>query len=367
MVIVDTAVPTARSGISGVRATYGEVLVPAMRRRHETIIGIARDRAVDLVMADLRAYGAATAADVLAVPFVSLGDGPLHLPDADTPPFGSGLPRKLGASYRRRNRVVQHATGRLLLGPAGRRYDATRQDLGLSPPDRRPLLERNLSPLLHLQVGSPRFEYPRDRLPQSVAFVGVPYPDDTGWMAPEWWGQLRRADSVTVITQGTMRPDPRELILPALEACARAGDPGLVVVTGVNDRARRRVFRHPRLPPNLVVTEFVPYGRLFPHTDLLVTNGGWNGVMLALAHGVPVVQAGATEEKPDIGARLSWSGAGVSLGRRRATVARLSRAMSDVRAEARYRAAAQGIADDLRGRDAVTMGCDLIVGAMPPR
>jgi UDP:flavonoid glycosyltransferase YjiC (YdhE family) len=42
----------------------------------------------------------------------------------------------------------------------------------------------------------------------------------------------------------------------------------------------------------------------------MVTNGGYGGIQFALAHGVPLVVAGETEEKPDIAARVAWSGAG---------------------------------------------------------
>ena len=38
--------------------------------------------------------------------------------------------------------------------------------------------------------------------------------------------------------------------------------------------------------------------------DVFVTNGGYTGVTLALAHGVPLVQAGTTEEKAEIAARI---------------------------------------------------------------
>ena len=37
----------------------------------------------------------------------------------------------------------------------------------------------------------------------------------------------------------------------------------------------------------------------------MVTNGGYGGVQLALAHGVPLVVAGNTEEKGEIAARVA--------------------------------------------------------------
>ena len=40
---------------------------------------------------------------------------------------------------------------------------------------------------------------------------------------------------------------------------------------------------------------------------VLVTNGGYGTVQQALAHGVPIVVAGATEDKPETAARIAWS------------------------------------------------------------
>jgi UDP:flavonoid glycosyltransferase YjiC (YdhE family) len=45
----------------------------------------------------------------------------------------------------------------------------------------------------------------------------------------------------------------------------------------------------------------------------MVTNGGFNGVQSALSHGVPLVCAGKTEEKPEVCARVAWAGVGIDL------------------------------------------------------
>jgi hypothetical protein len=46
---------------------------------------------------------------------------------------------------------------------------------------------------------------------------------------------------------------------------------------------------------------------------VMVTNGGYGGVQMALSYGVPLVVAGASEDKPEVGARVAWSGAGLNL------------------------------------------------------
>ena len=67
------------------------------------------------------------------------------------------------------------------------------------------------------------------------------------------------------------------------------------------------------VPDWLRVARWIPYEDVLPHVDAFVTNGGYTGVTLALAHGVPLVQVGSSEEKAEIGARIAWSKVGVRL------------------------------------------------------
>jgi UDP:flavonoid glycosyltransferase YjiC (YdhE family) len=64
------------------------------------------------------------------------------------------------------------------------------------------------------------------------------------------------------------------------------------------------------LPANARAAEFLPYDDPLPKTDVHVTNGGYGGVQYALRHGVPIVAAGRHEDKPEVIARVAWSGVG---------------------------------------------------------
>jgi UDP:flavonoid glycosyltransferase YjiC (YdhE family) len=61
------------------------------------------------------------------------------------------------------------------------------------------------------------------------------------------------------------------------------------------------------------VAAFLPYDRLLPLTDVMVTNGGWGGVLAATEAGVPLVVAGRTLDKPEIARRVAWAGVGLNL------------------------------------------------------
>ena len=43
-----------------------------------------------------------------------------------------------------------------------------------------------------------------------------------------------------------------------------------------------------KVPENVRVEPFVPFGELMPFVDVMVTNGGYGGIHFALAHGVAV-------------------------------------------------------------------------------
>ena len=114
------------------------------------------------------------------------------------------------------------------------------------------------------------------------------------------------------------------------------------------------------LPANVRVTDFVPYDLLLPHVGAFVTNGGYTGVTLALAHGVPLVQAGTTEEKAEIAARIHWTGVGVRLGTTRPTPDAVAGGVHRVLGPSSYRARAQAVRAQMQEHDAGREGADLL-------
>src|SRR5882724_11499752 len=87
-----------------------------------------------------------------------------------------------------------------------------------------------------------------------------------------------------------------------------------------------------------------PYSRISaatPRTDVFVTNGEYGGVQYALRDGLPIVTTGGKEDKPEVGARVAWSGTGLRLRTERPTPKALRRAILAVLREPRYRQASQ--------------------------
>lgn len=320
-------------------------LVEDARTRVPAGLELARSVRPDLVLTDSLGHAGAVVAERLGLPWVSFGDGPLHYPDEDTPPFGAGLPYRTERPWQWRNSVVRAASRHLVMARAQRAYAVLRGEAGLPPSDV-PVLEAALSPVLHLHCGVPELEYPRRALPSHVHFVGALRPPaPQGWRRPAWWEEVMAARPV-LATQGTMRSDPRELLGPTLTVLRRSGRAG-VLTTGGGDPA---ALGGPGLVGDRVAVErFVPYGEVLRRARVMVTNGGWTGALLALAHGVPVVQVGRTEEKADIGRRVEWAGAGAHLPS--PEPGRLEEAVERAAQDPAVRAAAGRVAASLADRD----------------
>lgn len=268
---------------------------------------------------------------------------PLAVSSRDAAPFGLGLPPSSTVVGRTRNQVLNLLTQRLAFASCQRNFRRVVVDLDLPAPgifylDALPHLADRF-----LQLTVPGFEYPRSDLPSSVAFAGPVLPAaSVAGPLPEWWDDLD-GRTVVHVTQGTVdNQDLTSLIGPTLRALA---DEKCLVVAATGGRPIQAIPGP--LPDNARVAEFVPYDLLLPKIDVMVTNGGYGGVQYALAHGVPLVVAGASEDKPEVAARVAWSGTGINLRTGRPTPAAIRAAVSAVLHDPSYRRRAAELRADM--------------------
>jgi UDP:flavonoid glycosyltransferase YjiC (YdhE family) len=92
-----------------------------------------------------------------------------------------------------------------------------------------------------------------------------------------------------------------------------------------------------------------------PLVDLFITNGGFGGVLQALTHGVPLIVAGDSEEKPEIAARVAHAGVGIDLATGRPSPALLASAAADIFMEPCYRQRAREIAALIASIDSIAL------------
>ena len=285
------------------------------------------------------------------------GISPLTLASRDTAPFGLGLPPSSSSLGRLRNRALHALFDRVLFRDVNVYYDRVRAEAGLGP-SQAGLLNDAVSAHLYLQGTTQLFEYPRSDLPPQVHFIGPflpgPSPD---FVPPAWWEEMvEERRPVVHVTQGTAATEADQLLVPTLRVLA---DEDVLVVATTGGKPVEGLGLD-ALPANVRVEKFIPHYHLLRHVDVMVTNGGYGGVQIALANGVPLVAAGRTEEKPEVCARVEWSGAGINLKTNRPAPDRIRRAVRSVLSEPRYKRNAARIQADFARHDAPTEAAVLL-------
>lgn len=113
-------------------------------------------------------------------------------------------------------------------------------------------------------------------------------------------------------------------------------------------------------PKNVRLERFIPHAYLLPYVDVMVTNGGFNGVQTALAFGVPMVTAGQTEEKPEIGARVQWTGTGIDLKTSTPTPQQIRNAVMKILSSPKYKERAESFKAEINRYDTPTLATELL-------
>jgi UDP:flavonoid glycosyltransferase YjiC (YdhE family) len=247
-----------------------------------------------------------------------------------------------------RNRILNGLVEHVLFRDVQRHWQETRARLGL-PPTGWWLNAADLA-TVYLQPTIPSMEHPRSDLPGNVRFIGMIAADaPRDWVRPGYWDELDGTRPVVHLTQGTIANTSPELIAPALQGLA-SEDVLVVVATGGRATGDLGLDSIPR---NARISSFLSYAELLPKTTLMVTNGGYGGVQMALAHGVPLVVAGTSEDKPEVATRVACSGAGISLKTSSPKPEEVRKAVRTVLGEPRYRERAQMLAAEYARYDAV--------------
>jgi MGT family glycosyltransferase len=296
------------------------------------------------------------------IPSVVLCVTPLGLTSVDTAPFGTGMRPSSTAFGRMRNRALNLVVRRTAMRDPQRAAERVVVELGQ---DRLPgffldwgcvVAERYLCPSV------PEFEHPRSDLPPTVEFIGALQPRALStWTAPAWWPDLSAARAagrpVVLVTQGTLATDPRNLLLPTVAALA---DQDVLVVGTTGGPDPEQVLRADQRPANLRLERFVPFDTLLPSVDVTVTNGGFGGVQQSLAHAVPVISAGLSEDKMEVGMRVSCSGAGIFLRTDTPDGGDVAAAVRTVLEDGRYRRRAAELATAYARYAAAERAADIV-------
>jgi UDP:flavonoid glycosyltransferase YjiC (YdhE family) len=211
---------------------------------------------------------------------------------------------------------------------------------------------------LSIKFNTPIFEFPLRVSPAGLHFVGPILPEPEPEVDFPWLDRISRTTKpIVFITQGSIDIfDIRKLIVPAVQALSDR-DMEILVSTGGQDPdpLRKRFSRK-----NVTIETYIPYALVMPYLSLMITNGGFGGVSAALNYGVPLVVAGNSEDKPEVAARVVYSGTGIDLRTGRPSKRRIRHAVRKILENKRYYDSAQAVMDDFRRHNAVQESVALI-------
>lgn len=340
-------------GIAQVKFWVKDVALGASSREIEAIDEVMADFPADVLVGDSVTWGLYFRSEMGGPPSACISLLPGSLPSPETAPWGLGLLPGKNIVAKTRNQLLNFLTYGVLLRNLTKYANTVRHDLGLEPYNCNLFSALPMKMNLSMQISTLAFEYPRSNYPAHHHFIGPIIPEaDHSFRRPNWWPDLNCPEPVILVNQGTLAKNPDDLVVPTIKAL---GDEQMLVVAVSVKQGQLQ-----RLPANVRAELFIPFGHLLPHVNVMVTNGGYGGTQLALAHGVPLVVAGGTEDKMEVAARVEWAGAGVNLRKQRPSPDEVRDAVREVLTNPVYRENARRIQADFAKCDAPTLAVELL-------
>ncbi len=228
-----------------------------------------------------------------------------------------------------------------------REMNKTRERLGLEPLER--LQHGGTGGGLALVATFPQLEYPRrwpnEALVTGPMFFELPYEEIA---VPD-------GDRPLVLVAPSTAQDPMCVMLrAALEGLAE--EPVRVVAT----TNRHRPIERLEVPGNAMLEPWLSYSQLMPLADLVICHAGHGTVARALDAGTPLLCCPAVGDMAENGARVAWSGSGLSLPRPLLGPDSLRAAVRRILADPRFGQKAGEIAAWSRANDGARRGAEAV-------
>lgn len=353
---VDAAFPELQlhpPGLERVLYAFKHVFADAIPSQFRGLEAVLREFPADLIVHETAFFGVlplllGARASRPASACLSISTTPLSREDGA--PWGPGLPPAANAAQREQYLATAAHVDSVLTTPSREHTDRILDDLGVHKKLPASLLESSalLSDLI-LQPCGPGFEFPyREPSGKKVHFIGPLLPDGVGDIPPQVEEARKAGRRIVLVSQGTIANyDLGLLAAPVIQALGNDDDKLILVTTG-----GLPVDRIPcPLSSNTVAMTHLNFQKIFPYVDVLVALGGYGTVTQALSCGVPMVLAGVTEDKPEIAARVAWTGSGIRLDTATPSVADLRESIARVLSDPAYRANAKRLALEFTALD----------------
>ena len=307
----------------------------------------------DLIISDSFLIVGSWVTEFYNIPSVRISVLPLSIPGKNIPPFGLGLLPGKSIFSKSKNNILRWLFNKLLFNDVQKYGEEIRNRIGLPALGKSFVKKEFENANLFLHTSIPNFEYPREEFPSILRFIGpIITPPIINYIKPNWWSEIEKDIPVVLINQGTVSKNYDDLILPAIEALKNEK----IIVIAVPVKEGEIMD----LPENVHTEPYIPFGNILPYIDLLITNGGFGGTQNALAYGIPIIIAGATEDKMEVAARLEYSGAGINLRKQKPTAKKIRKAYTKIMSDHSYKQKAKELQENYAKFDAPLLATGMI-------
>ena len=319
----------------------------------------------DLLLGNQLAYAGSLVRRLLGKPWVFCAASPLAVPSRLDPPLwpylqqAQQLAERLGLPQAGFVGLARLGT-RMLMRPQA----ALRRELGL-PAGGHPRFEAMYSDRLNLLPVSPLLAPPQADWPAHTRVLGYT------WFEADFLGDEAQALALREFAQsgpapvvfalgGSLRVRPGSFYERAVQACRQLGRRAILV-------AGRQL--HAGLPsgPDLALSGYLPYSRVFGLGAAVVHSGGIGAIGWGLRAGVPQLLVPAEWDQFDNARRARRAGVARVLARRDWQAPDLARALGEVLEDQALRWRCAQAAAGLRAEDGAGAACEAIEQLLAPR
>ncbi|KAH8804707.1 putative UDP-glucuronosyltransferase 2A3 [Xylogone sp. PMI_703] len=298
------------------------------------------------------------AADPSIAGVVGVGLIPIVLSSVDLAPFGLGLPPENSPEGKARYAALRQQFDDLIYSKLIPICIAKIKEAGAVKQFPDFAFTLDLPYLVDdrfVQMCTPSIEYHRSDAPPTLRFSGgLPRSPAKNVTHPPWWGEMTAAASqgkkIAFVCQGTIAIDVKELVLPTLEAFK--SNPEWIVVASLG----RKGLTLPDgtvVPENAYVEDYILFDEILRYSSVFVTNGGYGAMQHGIYSGVPMIMAGATEDKPEVSTRAEWAGIAVNLRTATPTSEQIKNAAEELTTNPKYKKRVEELQEEMKGFDPV--------------
>lgn len=310
---------------------------------------------VDYLIADQMEAAGGLVAEGIDMPFVSVA---CALPVNREPGIPLPVMPFVYEDSERARKMVEGSTlvYDWMMGPHRRVIAEQARNFGLSPRDN---LHQCLSPLAQISQTVAGFDFPRRELPPHFHHVG---PLNGGAAAPTHAGlpPIDHDRPFVFASLGTLQGQRYGLFRRIAHACRQLDVQLLIAHCGGLDERQARALE--RIGSTRVCA-FAPQLEVLERADAIVSHGGSNTVMEAIAAGVPILALPVAFDQPGAAARIEHAGIGLRASARVSTTSRIRDQLRRLLDEPLFAQRMAPLAAEIRQAGGVERAADIVEAA----